>query len=96
MKTLNVLAASLLAASLVAFPVAFSAEPAKKPAAEVKVDMDAFMKACDMDHDGTMSKAEMLKHMEAMFDKVDTKKAGKLDRKQTEEFLKQLTAPSGA
>jgi hypothetical protein len=43
-----------------------------------------------------MSKAEMLAHMEKMFDKMDARKSGKLDKKQTEEFLKQLTAPSGA
>jgi hypothetical protein len=42
------------------------------------------------------SKAEMVKHMEKMFDRMDTKKMGKLDKKQTEEFLKQLTAPSGS
>jgi hypothetical protein len=40
--------------------------------------------------------AEMVKHMEKMFDKMDTRKMGKLDKKQTEEFLKQLTAPSGS
>ena len=40
--------------------------------------MHAFMKECAMDHDGMMSKAEMLKHMEKMFDKVDVKKSGKL------------------
>jgi hypothetical protein len=43
-----------------------------------------------------MSKAEMLAHMEKMFDKMDAKKTGKLDKRQTEEFLKQFTAPSGA
>lgn len=33
--------------------------------------------------------------MEAMFDKMDTRKTGKLDKKQTTEFLNQLTKPSG-
>ena len=89
MKMLNTLAGSLLAVSLVAAPAAFSADTMKK------MDMDKFMEACDMDHDGMMSKAEMIKHMEKMFDKIDTKKTGKLDKKQTEDFLKQFTAPSG-
>jgi Ca2+-binding EF-hand superfamily protein len=48
------------------------------------------MKACDMDKDGMISKAGMLKHMEKMFDKVDVKKTGKLDKTQTELFLKQF------
>ena len=59
-------------------------------------DMEAFMKSCDTDHDGMMSKAEMVKHMEKMFGPMDTKKTGKLDDKQTREFLNKLTAPSGA
>ena len=89
MKLLNALAGPMMAVSLMIAPVAFAADDAKK------VHMDAFMKACDMDHDGMVSKAEMMKHMEAMFDKMDTKKTGKLDKKQTEAFLKQFTAPSG-
>ena len=61
----------------------FAAEMSKN------VNMDEFMKACDMDKDGMISKAGMLKHMEKMFDKVDVKKTGKLDKTQTELFLKQ-------
>jgi hypothetical protein len=60
-----------------------------------KMGMDEFMKSCDMDHDGMMSKAEMLSHMEKMFDQMDAKKTGKLDKRQSEAFLKQFTAPSG-
>ena len=89
MKLLNALAGPMIAISLMIAPVAFAADSTKK------VHMDEFMKACDMDHDGMVSKAEMMKHMEAMFDKMDTKKMGKLDKKQTEEFLKQFTAPTG-
>jgi len=95
------IARSMVAVSLVAAPVVFAAEPAKMSHMDhmtnmdKTVNMDEFMKACDMDHDGMMSKAEMVKHMEKMFDKIDTRKTGKLDKKQTEEFLKQLTAPSG-
>jgi Ca2+-binding EF-hand superfamily protein len=47
-----------------------------------------------MDHDGMVSKAEMMKHMEKMFDKMDTKKTGKLDKKQTEAFLKEFNKES--
>jgi Ca2+-binding EF-hand superfamily protein len=72
------------------------ASPAYADQKEKKVNMDEFMKSCDMNHDGMVSKEEMLKHMEKMFDKMDTKKTGKLDKKQAEEFLKQFTKPSGA
>jgi len=88
MRLLNMIASSMVAASLMAAP-AFAAD------ATMKMNMDDFMKACDMNHDGMMSKEEMLKHMEKMFDKMDKKKTGKLDKKQTEEFLKQLTLSGG-
>ena len=102
MKILNTMLASSMAAVLLAgAPAVFAAEPTKmdKMATMDKskmADMDEFMKSCDMDHDGMMSKDEMLKHMEKMFDKMDTKKTGKLDKTQTAEFLKKLTAPSGS
>jgi hypothetical protein len=97
MKLLNALASSMVAVSLLVSPVALATEHMKKGATgTIRHDMDAFMKSCDMDHDGMVTKAEMLAHMEKMFDKMDTKKTGKLDKKQTEFFLKQLTAPSGA
>ena len=89
MKLLNAFATALVALSLVAAP-ALAQNTAKM------AHMDEFMKSCDMDHDGMMSKAEMVKHMEKMFDQMDTGKTGKLDKKQSEAFLKQLTAPSGA
>lgn len=88
MRFLKMIAASMVASSLMVAP-AFAADTT------MKVDMDEFMKACDMNHDGMMSKAEMIKHMEKMFDKMDKKKTGKLDKKQTEEFLKQLTLSGG-
>ncbi len=90
MKLINKLATSMFAVSLLAAPAAFAADK------DHKMNMDEFMKSCDMDKDGMMSKAEMVKHMEKMFDKMDTKKMGKLDKKQSEEFLKQLTTPSGS
>ena len=89
MKLSNALAIALVSLSMVAAPMALGQDTKK-------VRMDDFMKSCGMDKDGMMSKAEMVKHMEKMFDKMDTRKMGKLDKKQTEEFLKQLTAPSGS
>ena len=83
---------SMFAVSLLAAPAAFAAEK------NHKMNMDEFMKSCDMDKDkdGMMSKSEMLAHMEKMFDKMDTKKAGKLDKKQSEIFLEQFAAPSAS
>jgi len=62
------------------------------PAAHAREDSDAdkFVKMCDMDKDGMVSKAEMMKHVEKMFDKHDTKKAGKIDKRQVEFFLQEL------
>lgn len=77
----------MVALSLLAAPATFAADRPKM------VNMDEFMKSCDMDKDGMMFKSEMLAHMEKMFDKVDTKKAGKLDKRQSEIFLKQFNAP---
>ena len=103
MRLVNTLAGSMVAVSLMVAPSA--AETAKKDNMDKMgnmadmgkmANMDEFMKSCDMDHDGMMSKAEMLKHMEKMFDKMDTRKTGKLDKKQAEQFLRQFTAPSGA
>jgi len=104
MKLLSALAGSLIAGSLMAAPAAFAADPPmkhdmgamKQDKSMMKHDMDAFMKSCDMDHDGMVSKAEMMKHMEMMFDRMDTKKTGKLDSKQTKPFLKNFTNQSGA
>jgi hypothetical protein len=81
MKILKTLAGSILAASVVVSPIAFA--QGKKSA-----HMDEFMKSHDMDKDGMMSKAEMHKHMETMFDNADTKKTGKLTKDQTATFLK--------
>ena len=105
MRIPNMLAGSMVAVSLMAATAVFAAEPAKmggmsgtdKHMAQMGQmgNMHEFMKSCDMDHDGMVSKAEMLAHMEKMFDKMDTTKTGKLDSRQTQEFLKQFTAPSG-
>lgn len=103
MKTMKTLAGSMVAVFLLAAPAVFAADATKATTKldTAKMDMgkmghtDEFMKSCDLNGDGKVSKAEMMAHMEKMFDKMDTKKTGKLDKKKTEEFLKQLTAPSG-
>lgn len=94
MRILQAIANSMVVMSL-AVPPVMAAQHGKSDGKKM-MNMEQFMKSCDMDHDGMMSKAEMLAHMEKMFDKMDTRKSGKLDKKQTEEFLKQFTAPSGA
>ena len=98
MKLLNTLATALVALSIVAAPAALAEDMSKTTQMKgmpKMAHMDEFMKSCDMDHDGMMSKDEMMKHMEKMFDKMDTRKTGKLDKKQTEEFLKQLMVSGG-
>ena len=62
------------------------------PSAHAREDMDAthFVKQCDGDGDGMVSKAEMMKQVEKMFDKHDKKKMGKLDKRQVELFLQEL------
>ncbi|MDQ3027983.1 MAG: hypothetical protein M3R58_15965 [Pseudomonadota bacterium] len=81
----KVLAAATMAAMLAA------------PAVQAREDMDAdkFVKMCDADKDGMVSKAEMMKMMEKMFDKQDTKKMGKIDKKQVDAFLKDFMKMSG-
>ena len=80
------LAAAALAAALVA------------PTAYGRDDMDAqlFVKMSDTNKDGMVSKAEMMKMVEKMFDKHDTKKRGMLDKEQAEAFLKELMKGGGA
>ncbi len=93
MKLTHTLAGAMVAVSLLAAPAAFAAGPAAKANMhEVMVNAHEFMKSCDMNHDDMMTKAEMLAHMEKMFDKIDVKKTGKLDKLQTADFLRQLTA----
>ncbi len=104
MKIPNALAASMIAASLMAAPAAFAAEPnmhrdmgtMRHDQAMTTHDMDAFMSSCDTDRDGMLSRAELTKHMEWMFDRRDTNKTGKLDSKQTEAFLRDFRKESGA
>lgn len=53
---------------------------------------NVFVKMCDKAPDGKVSKAEVMRMVEKMFDKADTRKEGRLDKKQVEYFLKQFTA----
>ncbi len=54
-----------------------------------------FVKMCEKSPDGKVTKAEVMAVVEKAFDKHDTRKEGKLDKKQTEIFLKNLTRESG-
>jgi arginine deiminase len=67
------------------------------PAAHAREDMDAdkFVKMCDTDKDGMVSKAEMMKMVEKVWAKADTKKMGKIDKAQVEFFLKELMKAGG-
>jgi phage/plasmid primase-like uncharacterized protein len=60
-----------------------------------KEDANKFVTMCDKDKDGMMSKKEVMDMVDKMFDKHDTKKMGKLDKKQAEDFLKELLKGSG-
>ena len=84
LKTL--LAAGAMATAMMAAPVAYAQEAS---------NVDAFIKMCDSDKDGMVSKAEAMKMIEKMFDKNDTKKMGKLDKKQVDQFLKDLMKSGG-
>jgi len=68
------------------------------PAANAREDMDLdkFVTMADANKDGMISKAEMMKHVEKMFDKHDTKKKGMIDKSQLERFLKDVMGYSGA
>ena len=82
----RMLLAASMSAALLAAPMANAREDD---------DFDRFVKMCDTDKDGMVSKAEMMKMVEKMYDKHDSKKMGKLDKKQTEAFLKELMRGGG-
>lgn len=58
-------------------------------------DHDKFVKMCDANKDGMVSKEEFMKHAEKVWAKMDAKKAGKMDSKQFELFLKALMKSDG-
>jgi hypothetical protein len=72
------LAAAMVGATLIATPVL----------AREDMDSNLFVKMADKD--GMVSKAELMKHVEKMLDKADTRKDGKLDKQQVETFLREL------
>jgi hypothetical protein len=80
----RVLALAALAGATLAVPVAQA--DALEP--------NYFVRMCEQSADGKISKAEVMKMVEKMFDKADTQKAGKLDKKQVETFLKMLSNDS--
>ena len=59
------------------------------------MDADHFVKMCDTDKDGMVSKAEMMKMVEKAWSKADSKKAGKIDKASVEAFLKELMKGGG-
>lgn len=81
----KILAAAALASLAFAIPVSHADDTA---------NASHFVKMCDGDKDGMVTKAEALKMVEKMFDKADTKKKGMLDRKQVETFLRMLVSDS--
>lgn len=88
---MNRIARTLALASLAASSALFL------PAAHADdMNPDLFVKMCDADKDGMVSKAEVMKHVEKMFDKMDSNKSGKLDKKQVEAFLKAFTMMTGS
>lgn len=72
-----------------------AASPAFAYAEREDVAPDFFVKMCDADKDGLLSKQEVMAQVEKMFDKADSAKSGKLDRKQVEIFLRELMRNPG-
>ena len=99
MNPIHAIAGAMTAVTLIVASAVFATEPtakhdmgAMKHSKETMMhDAAAFMKACD----GMVSRAEMRSHMDRIFDRMDTKKSGKLDSKQTEDFLREFTKQSG-
>jgi hypothetical protein len=58
-------------------------------------DYDKFVKMCDTNKDGMVSKDEFMKHADKIWAKMDAKKIGKMDSKQFELFLKELMKSDG-
>jgi hypothetical protein len=83
----RVLAAAAMAGALIASSGAF--------AGKEDDGYDHFVKMCDTDKDGMVSKAEVMKMVEKMFDKHDSKRMGKLDKKQADAFLAELMKGGG-
>jgi hypothetical protein len=83
---------SKLAIAVAAVSLACLSGPAL---ADGTTDMGQFVKMCDTNKDGMVSKEEFMKHVEKMWTKMDTKKVNKMDQKQFELFLKALMKSEG-
>jgi hypothetical protein len=97
----KVLAVAAMSAAAFSVPMSYADDAAKGSRlvnpmsyADYTANAAFFAKMCDEDKDGMVSKAEAMKMIEKMFDKADTKKMGKLDKKQVETFLKSLMSDS--
>jgi hypothetical protein len=58
-------------------------------------NQNIFVKMCEKSPDGKISKSQVMKTVEKMFDKHDSRKEGKLDKKQADAFYKAFTRQSG-
>ena len=87
MKMLKIAALSVAAAGLLS-----AAAPSL---ADERMDTDKFVKMCDTNKDGMVSKEEFMKHVDKLWAKMDAKKADKMDTKQFEAFLKELMKSGG-
>lgn len=83
-----------LSAAVIATPTYAQKADAKGMAGEA-MNADHFVKMCDADKDGMVSKDEMMKMVEKVWAKADSKKAGKIDKAQVEWFLKELMKGGG-
>ena len=82
------------AMAIAAIAAAFSA-PAAAAGEREDLQFDAFVKMCDADQDGQVTKAEVMKAIDRMFDKHDGGRTGKLDKKQAEHFWRELMKSGG-
>ncbi len=80
--------------ALIVAATAFAVLPVHAQTGEAR-DFDTFVKMCDANGDGMISKKEAMAAIEKMFDRQDAKKAGMLDRKQFEIFLRELMKSGG-
>ena len=83
--------------AIAGFSVAMAAAPAAfaQQSKGETMDADHFVKMCDTDKDGMVSKAEMMKMVEKAWAKADSKKAGKIDKAAVDAFLKELMRGGG-
>ena len=84
-----------LSAAVIATPAAYAQKSDAKGMAGEAMNADHFVKMCDADKDGMVSKDEMMKMVEKVWAKADARKAGKIDKAQVEWFLKELMKGGG-